>query len=253
MTSLTDLDARQADRLATITRRAVLLCTAAMTGFAATVAVAAYRNVAATDDPALLALYREWDDLWRYTTSLTDVENVDALTLQLCTLEYTIADTPAQSPTGVLVKMRVHARVTEDSGIPLTSEGLPCIDFIQIPAALRDLERLVGAALSPAATATQEGPDSALATAADKYRAAKARREALPDDYTDEEFDAYADAKMEAYNAAMEVPARTMRGLGIKCHLYRGEMFPLVRDYMVDADLDALLGDIERLAGRAQS
>ena len=96
-------------------------------------------------------------------------------------------------------------------------------------------------------------PDSALVTAADKYWAAKARREALPDDYTDEEFDAYADAKGEAYYATMDIPARTMRGLGIKCHLYRGEMFPLVRHYMVDADLHALLGDIERLTGGVPS
>ena len=101
----------------------------------------------------------------------------------------------------------------------------------------------------PAIPALATKGDAAIEAAAAAYWEASERSRALPSDPTDAEYDALYDAKMEPYDAAMKIPATTMRGLGIKAQMYRFEMFPLVSSYMVDSDLGALLSDIERLSG----
>ena len=77
----------------------------------------------------------------------------------------------------------------------------------------------------------------------------RSRRKALPEFPTDAELDAVLDARMDAYDAVMEMPASTLRGLGMKARIYRVETAPHIGDYMRDFDIHSLLSDIERLAG----
>ena len=128
-----------------ITRRAALKGTAAV----ATCAVAA-PAVAAVDttDAYLRTLYQQWDALWRFIGDMppdTADEEFDPLDDRLKELEYVIAESPAQSVYGVLVKLRVHMRSegSEDTW-SRAPDGRLCLDHIQVPSAWRDLERLVG-------------------------------------------------------------------------------------------------------------
>ncbi len=124
-----------------ITRRA------ALKGTAAVAAVAAVPTAASADDAHLRALYDEWDALWKYSAEVRPVtdEQLDLKLDRLTDLEHAIAESPAQSVYGVLVKLRVHI-TSEDLGdtLPHAPDGRVCLDHIQVPSALRDLERLVG-------------------------------------------------------------------------------------------------------------
>ncbi len=125
-----------------ITRRAALQGTAAV----AAVAVPGVA-VAHGDDAHLRALYDEWDALWKYSAEVRPVtdEQLDLKLDRLTDLEHAIAESPAQSVYGVLLKLRVHI-TSEDLGdtLPHAPDGRVCLDHIQVPSALRDLERLVG-------------------------------------------------------------------------------------------------------------
>ena len=126
-----------------ITRRAALKGTAAV----AAVAVPGVATAAQGDDAHLRALYDEWDALWKYSAEVRPVtdEQLDLKLDRLKELEYVIAESPAQSMYGVLVKLRVHMRSegSEDTW-PCAPDGRLCLDHIQVPSAWRDLERLVG-------------------------------------------------------------------------------------------------------------
>ena len=121
---------------------------AALQGTAAVAAVAAVPTVASADDAHLRALYDEWDALWKYSGDMppdTPDEVFDPLGDRLKELEYAIAESPAQSIYGALVKLRVHMRSegAEDTW-PCAPDGRLCLDRIQVPSVWRDLERLVG-------------------------------------------------------------------------------------------------------------
>ena len=124
-----------------ITRRA------ALKGTAAVAAVAAVPTAASANDAHLRALYDEWDALWKKQCRgcpVTD-EQLDLKLDRLSDLEHAIAESPAQSVYGVLLKLRVHT-TSEDLGdtLPHAPDGRVCLDHIQVPSALRDLECLVG-------------------------------------------------------------------------------------------------------------
>ena len=125
-----------------ITRRAALRGTAAV----AAVAVPGVAT-AAQGDAHLRALYDEWDALWKYAAEVRHVsdEQLDLKLDRLTDLEHAIAESPAQSVYGVLLKLRVHMRSegSEDTW-PCAPDGRLCLDHIQVPSAWRDLERLVG-------------------------------------------------------------------------------------------------------------
>ncbi len=101
-------------------------------------------------DLGIEALYRRWvalrDDI--NTTKGRSDEETEPLSEAQISVERMIAETPAQSLRGVLVKLRLHIlEYVEEPKTGQTSDDLVGLDRIQVPSALADLERLAGVAV----------------------------------------------------------------------------------------------------------
>ncbi len=108
---------------------------------------AAEAAIASSADPMIAGLYRQWLTLREAIQSdrcnTDDVLN--PMGKDLVAIEYRIAETPAQTLRGVLIKLRLHVdEYAEPPKTGQTPDGLPALDHIQVPSALADLERISG-------------------------------------------------------------------------------------------------------------
>ncbi len=224
----------------------------------------------AIEDP-VLALKREWDARWeRYKDEENrgDEEIIGPLHDRLNEAEFAIHRTPATTPAGIALKLKMWTRnhcpgiVSYDWWKAPLDEFDDDLDELPVLSALHDLERM---ARTTTVAETPPAEDAALFDALAEYDRLVAIEQALerrkdvfrpgiPEaEEADKAHTAACDEAMAAWERVRKIPATTQAGLLARLQATDRYVTDLGEETIFEEDWSVITADVQRITGEAGS